>query len=177
LRSGGIERPTPCKVNTIKVGRPVGATSPALPETGVDSRAAPWQRRANSQNTPEDVMATKAVRGTKRTCQSSDCGARFYDLNRNPIVCPVCATTYVIATGMPAAAAAEKVRKPVVKEPEFEIADGVKPEVPEGEEALAEIEEAGEAVAVEDDETFLEEEEGGNDVSGIVSGPEGEEEQ
>ncbi|MGB0671459.1 MAG: TIGR02300 family protein, partial [Rhodospirillales bacterium] len=26
--------------------------------------------------------------GTKRACQS--CGARFYDLGRNPIVCPKC---------------------------------------------------------------------------------------
>jgi uncharacterized protein (TIGR02300 family) len=30
----------------------------------------------------------KAMRGTKRTCQA--CEVRFYDLARNPIVCPVC---------------------------------------------------------------------------------------
>jgi uncharacterized protein (TIGR02300 family) len=30
--------------------------------------------------------------GTKRTCYS--CGARFYDLRRDPIVCPICATAY-----------------------------------------------------------------------------------
>ena len=30
----------------------------------------------------------KANWGTKRTCQS--CGARFYDLNKNPIKCPKC---------------------------------------------------------------------------------------
>jgi uncharacterized protein (TIGR02300 family) len=28
----------------------------------------------------------------KRACQG--CGARFYDLQRNPIVCPKCATVY-----------------------------------------------------------------------------------
>ncbi len=28
--------------------------------------------------------------GTKRTCQN--CGARFYDLGREPITCPVCST-------------------------------------------------------------------------------------
>jgi uncharacterized protein (TIGR02300 family) len=31
---------------------------------------------------------SKPARGTKRVCPS--CGARFYDLNRTPIVCPVC---------------------------------------------------------------------------------------
>ena len=30
--------------------------------------------------------------GTKRTCQN--CGARFYDLRRNPIHCPVCGTEF-----------------------------------------------------------------------------------
>jgi len=30
--------------------------------------------------------------GVKRTCQN--CGARFYDLSRDPIVCPVCSTVY-----------------------------------------------------------------------------------
>ena len=30
--------------------------------------------------------------GTKRTCQ--DCAARFYDLQRNPIVCPKCETVF-----------------------------------------------------------------------------------
>ena len=30
--------------------------------------------------------------GVKRTCQN--CGARFYDLRRDPIVCPVCTTVY-----------------------------------------------------------------------------------
>ncbi len=30
--------------------------------------------------------------GAKRTCHN--CGARFYDLCRDPIVCPVCSTVY-----------------------------------------------------------------------------------
>lgn len=30
--------------------------------------------------------------GTKRTCQS--CNAHFYDLRKDPIVCPKCGTTY-----------------------------------------------------------------------------------
>jgi uncharacterized protein (TIGR02300 family) len=30
--------------------------------------------------------------GAKRVCQS--CGSKFYDLHRDPIVCPVCGATY-----------------------------------------------------------------------------------
>lgn len=46
-------------------------------------------------------MASKAARGTKRTCQNDDCASHFYDLNRDPIVCPICGTEYVIATAPP----------------------------------------------------------------------------
>jgi len=34
--------------------------------------------------------------GTKRTCQS--CSIRFYDLRRNPIICPKCGETFEIQT-------------------------------------------------------------------------------
>jgi uncharacterized protein (TIGR02300 family) len=56
-------------------------------------------------------MATKQARGMKRTCQSSECGARFYDLARNPIICPVCGTVYELASSplnLAAIAAEEK---------------------------------------------------------------------
>jgi len=32
--------------------------------------------------------------GTKRLCGS--CGAKFYDLSKDPIICPKCATTFVV---------------------------------------------------------------------------------
>src|SRR5688572_18238715 len=32
--------------------------------------------------------------GTKRLCGS--CGAKFYDLSKDPIVCPKCSTTFVV---------------------------------------------------------------------------------
>ena len=35
----------------------------------------------------------KALRGTKRVCHA--CAARFYDLSREPIVCPSCGAHYV----------------------------------------------------------------------------------
>ena len=117
------------------------------------------------------ATATKAARGTKRTCQNEDCGARFYDLNRDPIVCPECDSKYVIVVHppTPAQAAAEKARKPI-KNPDFVASDEAKSDdLPEGEEALADIEVAEEAGAVDADETFLEEEEdSGADVTGIV---------
>jgi uncharacterized protein (TIGR02300 family) len=40
-------------------------------------------------------MSTKAERGTKRVCQS--CGAKFYDLNREHVTCPVCQTVYQVS--------------------------------------------------------------------------------
>lgn len=37
-------------------------------------------------------MSQLAARGTKRACQS--CGGKFYDLNRMPIVCPMCEAVF-----------------------------------------------------------------------------------
>ena len=43
---------------------------------------------------------SKAARGTKRVCQA--CSVRFYDLARDPIVCPACAAEYsVVSTPAP----------------------------------------------------------------------------
>jgi uncharacterized protein (TIGR02300 family) len=120
-------------------------------------------------------MATKQDRGTKRTCQNGECSARFYDLNRSPITCPICGTAYRIASSPAALAAVQAEEKPrkVKKEEVVEkvVAEG------ETEEALVDVE-ADEAVAEDEDETFLEEEEEeGGDVSNIIGGPvaEGEE--
>ena len=124
-------------------------------------------------------MATKQARGTKRTCQS--CDERFYDLGHSPIQCPHCGAKYVIASS-PAALAAlqaeEKAAKQKPKKPAF-VDEEAATELPavEGEEALADVE-ADETVTADDDETFLEEEEGeGGDVSTIIGDvAEGEEE-
>lgn len=127
------------------------------------------------------ATATKQARGTKRTCQSNECGARFYDLNRNPIVCPICGTIYALASSPLAASAAEEkaARKPrksdfvVEKIPADELASA------EADEVLPDLEEQDAAITADDDETFLEEEEEeGGDVSTIIGGPvaEGDEE-
>jgi uncharacterized protein (TIGR02300 family) len=124
---------------------------------------------------------SKPARGTKRVCPS--CGARFYDLNRSPITCPVCQAVYQLTvTTTRRSERAQPVEAKVVEQeaeaPALESADVI---------SLEEVEEAGAEAAIEedeeivdlgddapeipagDDDTFLEEEEEGEaDVSGIV---------
>ena len=47
---------------------------------------------------------SKPAWGTKRVCPS--CGARFYDLSRTPITCPVCQAVYQVSHLRRAAASA-----------------------------------------------------------------------
>jgi uncharacterized protein (TIGR02300 family) len=121
-------------------------------------------------------MSTKAERGTKRTCQNPECGSRFYDLNRDPILCPICQATYEIAASplaMAAAAPLAETARRVAKKPAYDVA-GTKPDdVPEAEgDELAVVEGEDEPAASDDDETFLEEEEeDGSDMSNIIGGP------
>jgi uncharacterized protein (TIGR02300 family) len=97
--------------------------------------------------------------GTKRICLN--CGARFYDMNRDPITCPACSTTIdpVVqsrprrsraAPKLATAAAVVDVVRPVVVEPD----DEVEAEVDDDEEVVVaaeedEAEENGES-AIED---------------------------
>ncbi len=113
------------------------------------------------------MATTKQARGTKRTCQSDECGARFYDLNRDPIACPICGTIYVIASGPVGVLFKdeEKAQRKVKKEPvkDDETADEVEEEIDDIEEADTVDEDA--------DDAFLEdEEEDGGDVTNIVGG-------
>lgn len=51
----------------------------------------------NSENAIDTAsQAIKAARGTKRVCQA--CEVRFYDLARDPIVCPSCGGHNVVET-------------------------------------------------------------------------------
>ncbi len=116
-------------------------------------------------------MRTVDARGTKRTCQNSDCGARFYDLNRDPIICPICEATYVIAHAPAGAVIAE--------EPKAKDTKGLREEAVVNEETAAA--EEGELADIETDETipdedddsdaFLEdEEEDEGNVTDIIPG-------
>ena len=120
--------------------------------------------------------------GTKRLCAS--CGAKFYDLNKDPIMCPKCGTVYEVAVAAsrrrPDAAAAsaaaplpEAAELPETQEAEFVSleeadaeAEGKKP----GGEAVDDVE-IEEVEGEEDDSTFIEEtEEEDTDVSEIIGG-------
>ena len=69
-------------------------------------------------------MSTKAERGTKRTCQNPECGSRFYDLNRDPITCPICSSVYVVsaspmAMAVAAPSAADRAVRKAMKKPSY----------------------------------------------------------
>ena len=115
----------------------------------------------------------KAQLGTKRVCPN--CGAKYYDLNKNPIICPKCGTRFEVAA---APARARAAPKPVIPEvdPEIEVKEPV--EVVSLEEADEEAAAAG-AVVVEgvddeevekeeEDDTFLAEEDEDEDVEDII---------
>jgi uncharacterized protein (TIGR02300 family) len=111
-------------------------------------------------------MSTKAQRGTKRTCQNTECGSRFYDLGRDPIVCPICQTVFQL--GAAPAEAVTAAPAPAPKRPAAEPAEALEGD----EDALPAIEGDDEAVAGGEDETFLEaEEEDGSDMTNIIGGP------
>lgn len=120
-------------------------------------------------------MATKQGRGTKRTCQSDECGARFYDLNRTPIVCPICGSIYEIASGPVGVLFKDEEKAPRKAKKEAVVKD--EEAVVEAGEEIADIE-SEEAVEEEADDTFLEdEEEDGGDMTTIVGGGRGEDEE
>jgi uncharacterized protein (TIGR02300 family) len=110
--------------------------------------------------------------GGKHQCQN--CGAKFFDLNRDPIVCPKCGTVF---QGAPAAARAQPAS---AKEEEADEAPATgDAELISLEDAEAPEEKAAAAidddVEVEDDDsaedTFLEEEEEeDDDVTGLIDG-------
>ena len=133
---------------------------------------------------------SKPARGTKRVCPS--CGARFYDLNRTPIVCPVCQSVYQVTpppTRRGERAQPVETRKveeqeadaPVLEGPEIvsldEAEEGTSEVPAEEDEEIVDLgEEAAEIPAGDDENAFLEEEEEGEaDVSDIVGGDKNEE--
>jgi uncharacterized protein (TIGR02300 family) len=128
---------------------------------------------------------TKPELGTKRLC--ANCGAKFYDLNKDPIHCPKCGTVYevTIVTRPTRPAAPVPVRAPVpvevvptpeppevetvsLEEADAEAQGGTKKPAaaePEVEEEEVEMDETP------DDNAFIEEqEEEDADVTDIIGG-------
>ena len=130
--------------------------------------------------------------GTKRLCGS--CGAKFYDLGKDPIICPKCETVFhpVVYTSTrmrPEAARApvaplvpEAAEAPEVADVELvsledadaESGGGKKPGASDGDAEEDEVEVADDGA---EDDTFLEtDEDEGDDVSDIVGGDREDEE-
>jgi uncharacterized protein (TIGR02300 family) len=124
--------------------------------------------------------------GTKRLC--AGCGAKFYDLNKDPIHCPKCGAVYEVAVAA-RPARAEPVVAPVVRPPvpeEVPVPEPAEVETVSLEEADAEAagtakkpapaepgveEEEVEIEGTLDDDTFIEEqEEEDADVTDIIGG-------
>ncbi|MBF9233746.1 TIGR02300 family protein [Microvirga alba] len=110
--------------------------------------------------------------GLKRQCMS--CGAKFYDLNKDPATCPKCGTVFQ-AVAMSRVAAPVAARA-VADEDETEL-ESAGPELVsldevEAEEADKDLPSDDDIDVVEDvgeDDTFLEdEEEGDDDVSDLI---------
>ena len=123
----------------------------------------------------KQARGTKQDRGTKRTCQSSECGARFYDLSRSPIACPICGAAYVIGSSPAAIVIVQPEEKTPSKPKKKEFAEAEANEDETAKEDTLDEVEADKTVAADDDETFLEqEEENGGDVSKILGKVEGD---
>jgi len=114
--------------------------------------------------------------GLKR--QFMSCGAKFYDLNKDPATCPKCGTVYQ-ATALSRVAPPVAARAAVVADDDETEIEPAGPELvsleeveaSETEKDLPIDEDIDVAEDVADDDTFLEEEEEGeDDVSDLIDG-------
>jgi uncharacterized protein (TIGR02300 family) len=105
--------------------------------------------------------------GNKHHCPQ--CGTKFFDLNRSPVICPKCGAVQQVASSR-AVRPAPPEKEEVMAEPGVELVP--LDEVEAVEAALETV--ADEDVEIEDepaDDTFLEEEEEDtDDVSGLIDG-------
>src|SRR5579871_5198597 len=73
----------------------------------------------------QGLTVAKPELGTKRAC--GNCGAKFYDLNKDPIICPKCATVFQAAPPPTSRSRHEAAR------PAAPAEEAVVPETPEAE--------------------------------------------
>lgn len=95
--------------------------------------------------------------GIKRICQS--CGARFYDLDKSPIVCPKCETPFD----------AEAILKSRRTRGPAEAETKVKEKKPA--DTVEELEEEVEDAEIDDDDTLLDSDDDDDDVGVVLEEP------
>ena len=110
--------------------------------------------------------------GTKHQCQN--CGAKFFDLNKEPIVCPKCGTVFQVAAAArarPAAKAEEEEDTEVATPAGVEVVslDEVEASEKAAEPAVDDIDVEEDAEAP-DDPFLEEEEEDDDDVTNLIDG-------
>jgi uncharacterized protein (TIGR02300 family) len=166
--------PQPHRPFARRLGSPIVKVRPTLArfslEFAFDSLDRSWQL-ASPFGRAELFLGVCGVAkpewGSKRICLN--CGARFYDLNREPIVCPACSTVLdPVAQNRPRrsrAAAPKLAAVAAVADPEEAVAVAPDEEVEidgddEGEEAVA--------VAAKDEEESEEEEEAEDDGESAI---------
>ncbi|MBX2806138.1 MAG: TIGR02300 family protein [Hyphomicrobiales bacterium] len=133
-------------------------------------------------------MSLKAARGTKRVC--GNCGSKFYDLNREEIICPICNTVFqhqdAGARATLSGNATDDDDDDLIVSPPSNVeivsldeADSNDSDLPnlEGED-IVEIDD-DDADLGDDDEPFIEvdDDDSGDDVTGIVGGSRDEDEE
>lgn len=112
--------------------------------------------------------------GLKRQCMS--CGAKFYDLARDPAVCPKCGAVYQAATSRVAPPSLSRTTdddedETDEKGPEMVSLDEVEAAEDEADPTPEDDSTDDADPASDDDDTFLEEEDSGDDdVSDLIDG-------
>lgn len=137
-------------------------------------------RSFSTASRDSDIVA-KPELGTKRLCAS--CGAKFYDLNKDPVTCPKCGTVFEVAAlaprGRPDTRAQAREAEPeVVETPEAEFvtleeaeSEAAGAKKPAADDTDVDDVEIDETLEDDDDSTFIEEtEEEDADVTEIIGG-------
>jgi uncharacterized protein (TIGR02300 family) len=115
------------------------------------------------------AQLAKPELGSKRQCQN--CGAKFFDLNRDPILCPKCGATFQPPVSTRAAARAAAAEDEEAELPEAGVEIVPLEDADAGDEKVAAV--VDDDVDLGDDatDTFLEEEEEDNDdVADLIDG-------
>jgi uncharacterized protein (TIGR02300 family) len=117
--------------------------------------------------------------GTKRLCPN--CGAKYYDLNRDPIICPKCnalfATGVVAVTAAPVSDEEEDVETEDTGVEFVSLEDAVEPDTDDDSEDIEVGETTGVEVDVDADDAALIDDGDDDEVSEVVRGTDEDEEE